>query len=737
MCRMWNNKKVTILAALLICSCFAFSGCSKANDVSDGIGQQSIYEQKDYIYVPETEDFISTDSICGICSSTDKLYISTYNEEDKENRAYTIDLTTKLSKPLRLPLEENVVSAVNGMALAQDGRLAFVERYAGDENNEQNNFVYIKTCAPADGKILSTFDITAQTVQNGGGYIHGFMVDKDNNYYLFIDKTIQVFNPEGQLLFEVHPNMKWFLDMTVMKDGQVVFLAAADNDAGLILGVIDTETRKIVYAGENIFGEKDSGCSVGGILATSNVDSVDLFISCNGKVYQYNHKEGIMREKFNWIDSNVNSDKVRNLVSVDEQHFVSVVSENVGEGYETQIVYLTQNDADTVPAKEVLVLATFYSTGELQEMVAYFNQSQEQYQIEIKDYMTGTTDEEQINAYNKMVLDILSGDAADIIDGASLDFGQFASAGVYEDLNPYLTGDEDLKDVEFFQSVIDANTVDGKLFCLPDSFVVDTLAGGVSEFGEVSGLTLDEYMAMEEAPFSYYSQEELLRFLVGGSMEQYVDWSAGVCNFDSKQFKKVLGYIKEEGIYVASAQENVLLEDRDDNKKQLENLWIYNAPSIKIYEQIFIREPITYVGYPISEGDTSNGSKIENAKSFYISSVSKNKEGAWRFIKCFLMPEYYQQQFLKNPENVNFSPRKDLYEWAFGEWMKEDEQITSKDQEIITEVIENAEGTIEYNPDIFDIIGEETGAYFAGQKSVDEVAAIIQNRVQLYMDENR
>lgn len=38
--------------------------------------------------------------------------------------------------------------------------------------------------------------------------------------------------------------------------------------------------------------------------------------------------------------------------------------------------------------------------------------------------------------------------------------------------------------------------------------------------------------------------------------------------------------------------------------------------------------------------------------------------------------------------------------------------------------------------DILNIIAEESGAYFAGQKSVDEVADIIQSRVQVYLKEN-
>ena len=37
---------------------------------------------------------------------------------------------------------------------------------------------------------------------------------------------------------------------------------------------------------------------------------------------------------------------------------------------------------------------------------------------------------------------------------------------------------------------------------------------------------------------------------------------------------------------------------------------------------------------------------------------------------------------------------------------------------------------------LLDIILEEAEYYFDGMKSIEEVSAVIQNRVQLYMDEN-
>ena len=40
------------------------------------------------------------------------------------------------------------------------------------------------------------------------------------------------------------------------------------------------------------------------------------------------------------------------------------------------------------------------------------------------------------------------------------------------------------------------------------------------------------------------------------------------------------------------------------------------------------------------------------------------------------------------------------------------------------------------NSEIMSIINEEVQAFFEGQKSAKDVASVIQNRVQLYLDEN-
>jgi hypothetical protein len=54
----------------------------------------------------------------------------------------------------------------------------------------------------------------------------------------------------------------------------------------------------------------------------------------------------------------------------------------------------------------------------------------------------------------------------------------------------------------------------------------------------------------------------------------------------------------------------------------------------------------------------------------------------------------------------------------------------------IRSLIDSAVASTQGADDVHDIILEEAQAYFAGHKTVEEVADIIQSRVQVYVSEN-
>jgi len=68
---------------------------------------------------------------------------------------------------------------------------------------------------------------------------------------------------------------------------------------------------------------------------------------------------------------------------------------------------------------------------------------------------------------------------------------------------------------------------------------------------------------------------------------------------------------------------------------------------------------------------------------------------------------------------------------------KEYASFTQEQVDRIVSFVESVNKRGYYNEAISNIISEEAGAYFSGQKSARDVAGVIQSRVQVYVNENR
>ena len=61
--------------------------------------------------------------------------------------------------------------------------------------------------------------------------------------------------------------------------------------------------------------------------------------------------------------------------------------------------------------------------------------------------------------------------------------------------------------------------------------------------------------------------------------------------------------------------------------------------------------------------------------------------------------------------------------------------LTQEEYDLFMRVYENCNSVTAYNQEINNIITEETAAFFDGQKTAEETAKIIQDRVSLYVAE--
>lgn len=169
--------------------------------------------------------------------------------------------------------------------------------------------------------------------------------------------------------------------------------------------------------------------------------------------------------------------------------------------------------------------------------------------------------------------------------------------------------------------------------------------------------------------------------------------------------------------------------------------------------------------FPTADG--SGGTLLYAGNAFGITATSQYKEGAWKFIESVLDPKEAEQM---EPEELVYSIRWELNglpsvkkimdmmneyyleddrEWAakgrdFGfltyedGWIIEFHALTQEEIDTVLELVKDAKPFYSVEEDdVVKIIGEEAPAYYRGQKSLEDVAEIIQNRVQLYVNEHR
>ncbi len=261
---------------------------------------------------------------------------------------------------------------------------------------------------------------------------------------------------------------------------------------------------------------------------------------------------------------------------------------------------------------------------------------------------------------------------------------------------------------------------------------------------------------------SYDSRETMLYYCVYQNIDEFIDWESGACNFDGDQFIRALEFASqfpssEEADYNDREGISSLLHS---NKLLLMQTSISSVQEYQMMKGMF-GEDITYIGSPSSD---RKGNLIQPAGgSLAMSSKSKYKDGVWEFMKVLLGAEY-QDSLVNEHGGFGFPIRKeslekqfeydmtpDYYEDADGNqvenpkttWGYDDFtiEIMAASQEEIDEIkalIASAEKVSE-NADqqITNIITEETEPFFKGQKSAAEVAGVIQNRVQIYVNENK
>ena len=483
---------------------------------------------------------------------------------------------------------------------------------------------------------------------------------------------------------------------------------------------------------------------------------------------------------FDWCNINRSLIDDVTLIGMDEDNIVlfttrMIVARDGKVDYENDLIKLSLCDTNPNVGKTILTVACLDDISDaLAQAVCDFNESNEDYFISVTDKYNAT----DYGSYSNMavvaamddsmefetagrfmnesdpgifdyslsaesdmssglMVDLISGDGPDIIiDGAG--YSQLYSDDMLIDLTTYLQD----SGIACLDNIIDIAKVDGKLYQIPLTFTISGMEVDSSAITEgQTGFTFEQYGEYVSGPCNGMDPMMLtkLDFLTSVIRSQPdLIMTDGAIDFDNDAFRAAAEYANDNVFDPITLEESYdIQEDYYAGYNELTGL--YRA---LLGTRLFSGN--SFLGIPSYDG---RGPVVNIKCSAGISAQTASPEGCWEFISM-LMQDGHQTALSFECMPVTSSAfdlvcEEELeaysdyyYFWSDEERMMLSVPEPSEDQiDAFREIIGTADRMNMTDSSVMIIMREEIQAYFAGDKTLDEVISIINNRAQLYYEE--
>ena len=339
-----------------------------------------------------------------------------------------------------------------------------------------------------------------------------------------------------------------------------------------------------------------------------------------------------------------------------------------------------------------------------------------EYQVEYVDY--DALHGEQ--AEQRLLMDMLYGECPDLLFVNGLPFEQYARQGLLEDLYAYLDADEALSREDLTQNLLCALETDGALYCLPQTYLLDTAVGLQETVGGKEGWSMTAFLDTAQAHpeiTSIFAQENgqgMLELLLLHAPGTFVDYEAAEARFDSPDFLRLLALAEAQKGPEAEPGRDVL----QSGQTLLEELMIMRAEE---FEEQYTSE---------LQGCVFSGFPGAGQASFYLTLPmaipvnAQEKTGAWAFLKLLITEDLYAAR-----SRGGWLPLQADFE------EKTAAMTDSAAQALLRGLQQAAQTVFYYDEAVQTILREELPYFLAGDQTASQIADRIQGRVQLYLQE--
>lgn len=486
----------------------------------------------------------------------------------------------------------------------------------------------------------------------------------------------------------------------------------------------------------------------------------EIFLNDRKNMYRYNLANGEIKTELTWLNADLDGeDGVRAYFPL-KDGTILVITRDDSEDAKIELITFQKVEASKRKEKKTLLYAGITMEYPMKKKILEFNKKNQEYRIETKDYSIYDDPAKQLS------LDIISGKVPDILDITWLSKEQLIKKGLFLDLYDFMEKDKEIKKEDFIPSVLKTLENDGKLYFLPSSFQLKGLVSSKKLMKDKESWTIsemiDSYEAMpENRVFMQYADREWIGSgILRACINDYIDWETGNVNFQTDEIIKLIEFSNQfpsvqEADYSQMEDKQILIEE---GRLFLEPWYLSQPADILEYTKQYQKQGgYTVLSYPSnSENKKLDMVIYDNDSILTITKQCEYTEGAWEFVRQFLTYEYQKEKF-----HYNFPTRKDVLEkklkamQATKPYTDEDgmeilpldsgygfeRPLNKKEIKQIRSFIDRIGGIATsyhdmVNETIAQILEEELEAFYAGDKTAEEAAEIIENRVGLYISES-
>lgn len=647
--------------------------------------------------------------------------ISVYSLTDKKTVGIEF---SKIEKLINDELGSYSYMYIDKLYEGDNGRLYMLAETA-DVNNNYTSFIFKYNYE--DGTIEAmrlSADMPERNNPRQLNLAQEFVVTADGYYYVRDYQGLNIVDHDGNVTQLAGVNGRVF-----SYDSSAWYSAYYADDYGIFR--IDEKGNVI---------ERKFGFPLGDVLGSV---AGRIFVKGMDGILVYDVEKEMTDTLFRWTDVDIVSNDVIKVYLIDDSCIAVIYNDkkdNTGRTY--GIEFAVRVSKSDIPAddREELVIGCMYMPQLLERNVVEFNKSQQKYHVSIRPYNDRSNEVTTDEATTRLHLDLASGNAPDMLNLQYLDIYNLVDKGVIDDLRPYFDRDTEIDIQDYVESVVEACTIDGVLVSVPLEYVIYSYFGKADMVGESAGWTIDDVAeCLNNNPgsvFSAWTREFMLARILQYSIDTFIDSDSGTCDFTTKTFDELLDIIEplpSEANYSPIEEKTSLIN----------NISLYNFEVIQEYYAQY-GDDIIIKGYITADGRACHNLSVTDAYS--IVSTSGCKDGAWEFIKfCLINDNSSMGWFSSNKQRLQEMIDEELAhagEEKRSTFYTEQGPVnhhyaTQEEIDVVMSLIDNVELYMPADSEIINIMVEEMESYFAGGKSKEATVAVIQDRVQLYLDERK